>query len=498
MAAAEKAAEAAAPPAPERPKGSGQEKNQKPPEAKGNGSPGGASDIKKILEQIDTELNHLKEGAKLKELIGKLKTQLIGELLTKVTHGQKPTYAAALQTAVPQTKPATPRELREIQVKRTNLTNEEAAKPTEEIVRELNNKFKCLGVGRILGARQLQSGDLVLLADSSDTKKRAEAKKGEWVGILSTGAEIRPKKHTVLVHGVQVNGFDNQRQAEGIQKIYEQNPAIRGGVRVARFRWRKRALRLKKTASSLMLDVANPEGANALIEEGLVLDGELKEVERFDPQCLVTRCYNCQKYGHNAKNCRHPQMCGHCAAPGHTHETCPFRGDKTKQRCANCSGRHRAGSLECGKHMEEMSRAQRARETKPRLFEVPAGGVPPPPEDLLGAFETTATTGKRLAETQLHPGAAAESQRGEKPRADAGWETPARRQRGRPRQTLATPNDNRLSSFFPRILSQGVQGTMSQTSLVLATQSAHDTDTEPEETERPDQEMTEAQYEKWM
>ena len=409
----------------------------------------------------------MKEGRKLKELIGELKTQLIGKLLTTISRveksisaspaqparaaqGLKPTYAAALGTAIPQPAPITPRELREIQVRRANLTSEEAAKTTEEIIKELNNKFNSLGIGRILGARRLQGGDLVLLADSSDTKRRAEAKKEEWVGVLSSGAELRPKKYTVLVHGVQVDGFDNQRQAEGMEKIYEQNPAIRKGVKLARLHWRKRVLRLKKTSSSLILDTTSPEGANTLIKEGLVLDGELKEVERFDAQCLVTRCYNCQKYGHNARNCQHFQRCGYCAAPGHIHDTCTFKGDKAKQRCANCSGDHKAGSQECNRHKEEINRARQAREAKPRLFNVPMGGVPPPVE--AGLFETTASTGKRQAD-QPRPVA---NQQGSS-QAESAWETPARKQRGRPRQPLATPTDSRLSSFFPQITQRASQ-----------------------------------------
>lgn len=100
-----------------------------------------------------------------------------------------------------------------------------------------------------------------MIADSLDTKRRAEAKKEEWVGILSSGAELRSKKYTALVHGVQVDGFDDQRQAEGIEKIYEQNPAIRNGVKLTRIHRRKRIriLRLKKTSSSLILDVTSPE-----------------------------------------------------------------------------------------------------------------------------------------------------------------------------------------------------------------------------------------------
>lgn len=53
-------------------------------------------------------------------------------------------------------------------------------------------------------------------------------------------------------------------------------------MEVVYIHWRQKVLWLKKTMSSLLVDVAAPKGANTLIWEGLVLDGELKEVKLFD------------------------------------------------------------------------------------------------------------------------------------------------------------------------------------------------------------------------
>jgi hypothetical protein len=49
----------------------------------------------------------------------------------------------------PLAKPVPLQNLREIRLQRTNLTNEKVANPTEEIIRELNNKFNGLGIGRV-------------------------------------------------------------------------------------------------------------------------------------------------------------------------------------------------------------------------------------------------------------------------------------------------------------------------------------------------------------
>ena len=259
---------------------------------------------------------------------------------------------------------------------------------------------------------------------------------------MSQNADVRPKKYTVLVHGVRVDEFSNQRQEEGIREIYRQNPAIKEGVKILRLHWRKHVVRLKKTVSSLILDVGCPDGANALIREGLVLEGELKEVELFDAQCLVMRCYRCQKYGHNARNCKNQQRCGHCAAPGHGHEECQFKDQEAKRRCANCIGKHIAGSRECPKQEEEICRARQAREAKPRYFAVPVGKIPPPVK--VQFFETVAATGKRQAK--------------EPPIQEGNQRTAARKPRGRPRQVLATQTDGRLGNFFSQTpLQEGSQ-----------------------------------------
>jgi len=170
------------------------------------------------------------------------------------------------------------------------------------------------------------------------------------------------------------------------------------------------------------VDIGSPEGANLLIREGIVIDGEIKEVELFDPQCLVTRCFNCQGYGHAARSCRANKKCGFCAAGGHSHENCPLKGQTTKQRCANCAGKHMAGSQDCRAHQEEVSRARRALETKPKRF-----AEPKQPQ---GLAQHPLPSKKRSGEHISNPVA-------QKPRGP-----------GRPRQPLAAPDDRRLNNFF--------------------------------------------------
>lgn len=43
---------------------------------------------------------------------------------------------------------------------------------------------------------------------------------------------------------------------------------------------------------------------------------------------LVTRCYNCQQYGHAAKSCKNTApVCGHCSEEGHSIKECTKKND---------------------------------------------------------------------------------------------------------------------------------------------------------------------------
>ncbi|KAG2000823.1 hypothetical protein GB937_010797 [Aspergillus fischeri] len=361
----------------------GEEQHPPPTQRASQKHPQETSRLLELFKSIDTELQSLNEASRLPVLIGELKTALLNHLITTVQ----------LQGTSPTEKPIPLKERPEIRIQAGDLTAESSAWTPTDITKAVNDRLAGTGLRKILNTRRLPSGDLILTADSTDTKTKAEEQVNGWI-------QTPTKKYTVWVHGVKVSAFDNQTQALGIQKIYDQNPAIADQARILGYHWRKRIIRLKRNVSSLLVDIGSPEGANLLIREGIVIDGEIKEVELFDPQCLITRCFNCQGYGHAARSCRANKKCGFCAAGGHSHKICPLKGQKTKQRCANCAGRHIAGSQDCRAHQEE------------------------------GLAQHPLPSKKRSGEHISNPVA-------QKPRGP-----------GRPRQPLAAPDDRRLNNFF--------------------------------------------------
>ena len=92
-----------------------------------------------------------------------------------------------------------------------------------------------------------------------------------------------------------------------------------------------KAERLKSTKDGrvlpiFQLEINNPAEAKALISQNLVsnVTGIVYKVEEFRQPISVLQCFNCQNFGHSAKNCRSKIKCLICGE-GHSHKGCPNR-----------------------------------------------------------------------------------------------------------------------------------------------------------------------------
>jgi hypothetical protein len=418
----------------------------------------------KIFEQIDAKLCHLKEEVfgipefiDLQNLIKGLKEQIFKDALetqdalvrvtkqltvraTTTTAQPTVSYASVVRGEGLEGRKIPLRAEREVRVRCPNVTGATKTKAPEQLVKEINGRLG-LGIGSFLGARWLPSGELILTTDSTTTKKQVEANQ-DWVTVIGQQAAVQPKKYTVMIHGVRVAAIDMDKQTESIKKIMDQNPALQGRIHILRAHWRHKTIRLKKTSGALLIDLPSTEEANLLIDEGLFFESELKLVEPFDPKCLITRCYNCQAYGHTAHNCRAKTKCSWCAAVGHAHSQCPVADQPTKRRCANCEKKHEAGNEECPEQKREKDRAYQAYLNKPSRFVTrQIYSQPPAMSSTMRTREVFTTTGKRTR--TLSPGPTSSSEDSQ-----TGWQLVSKRGPGRPRKQIATPNDGRIVDFL--------------------------------------------------
>ena len=77
-------------------------------------------------------------------------------------------------------------------------------------------------------------------------------------------------------------------------------------------------------------------------------------MEEFRQPVSVRQCFNCQSFGHSAKNCRSKQKCLICGE-SHSHKGC-LNKEAKKPKCANCKGPHVASYKGCPEYKKQTFR----------------------------------------------------------------------------------------------------------------------------------------------
>ena len=95
------------------------------------------------------------------------------------------------------------------------------------------------------------------------------------------------------------------------------------------------------TTTAVLLDFKQDE-----LPEHVYLGVRRFKVRQFNP--TVTRCFNCQEYGHIARTCRSTIVCPSCSGR-HAYENCMR---KEERRCPNCQGSHAAAYKGCTSYKE--------------------------------------------------------------------------------------------------------------------------------------------------
>lgn len=295
---------------------------------------------------------------------------------------KKPTYAQAAQTTA-----AAPVASRTRQVNTTAMRNmEESRKMKSLIVRITNVKEKeafrlehikdvLHKLGRAMGEerkpagiRRLPSGDVELQMTSVENKRWAE-NHTDWIKALAVSAEVTRRTYAVMAHAVRVADIDTSNQTEAIKCILQQNTKMHKNASITRVAWTKKALELKKSFSSLIIETYSPSTANDFIKNGLIFNHEIKTCEYFCKESRILQCFNCHKYGHVGRVCRNPTRCGHCAGP-HSTKDCSELG-KTQKKYASCGKPgHEAWARECQDRVQQRMAASQSFADRPVLYTV--------------------------------------------------------------------------------------------------------------------------------
>jgi len=127
----------------------------------------------------------------------------------------------------------------------------------------------------------------------------------------------------------------------------------------------------------------------SLVIDSLIWQGDELQRERYERQCRLNQCYNCQKYGHIKTQCKANTVCDYCAE-AHGSKECPTKIDKSAiRKCAVCKGAHKAWNKRCLVQKVELSKVKAAYDARQPYHFVP-------PIKQKQSSESSSFTGRQL------------------------------------------------------------------------------------------------------
>lgn len=286
--------------------------------------------------------------------------------------------AAPTQAAGAQSKPE-PENARKTKRLTVRIDNEEErAQLVGATLTQLVQTFRGAGgaADSIIAARCTKLGDIILQTATVEAREELE-RKSDWVLRVSSSARLLRQTTQVIVHGVRIAAIDNNDQEAAISILTSANKKLHPELEIVRTEWPSFAYNPSKTGgekkfSSLIVEVAKPEEANRLIDEGIVVEDVLLFCGSWIRNAAPQQCFNCYGYGHIGRTCKNMPRCGFCARGHRTQDH--GENQAHSEKCAVCEGGHPAWSKSCPVRQREAKRIKNKLETKAKYYRVPTRG----------------------------------------------------------------------------------------------------------------------------
>jgi hypothetical protein len=156
------------------------------------------------------------------------------------------------------------------------------------LVESINTAYSSKA-GEMLAAHKLDSGDIVIIADSYETKNLIEHHEG-WTKVIAGKTKVKGRRFRVMVHAVRTNRIETANQEKALAELQAQNPQLKDKVKFLKLTWKRKTLKAGKLHGPLLIDVGTPEEVTTLVLESLVHNHELKNCELFYSECIMTQC----------------------------------------------------------------------------------------------------------------------------------------------------------------------------------------------------------------
>jgi hypothetical protein len=128
---------------------------------------------------------------------------------------------------------------------------------------------------KVVAAHQLKSGDIQIF--TSTTAEATQLKQNRsWIKGLGEHAELVVPTYGVIVHGIPTNSINIKDQKATIHQIIADNYTVIPNADISHIGWLTKEAALKR-ASSVVVEFADPEMANAIIYAGMAWEGQIHQ-----------------------------------------------------------------------------------------------------------------------------------------------------------------------------------------------------------------------------
>lgn len=254
---------------------------------------------------------------------------------------------------------------------------------------------------KIVAAHQLKSGDIQIFTSSTAEATHLKQNKN-WIKGLGERAEIIIPTYGVIAHGIPTKSINIKNQEATIQQILADNHTVIPKAKISYVGWLTKESTVKR-ASSIVLELTDPEMANAIIYAGMVWDGQIHQCQLYDRACRIKQCFRCYNYGHIGTQCNANQACGYCTE---RHETkhCSQKGrEGFSPQCTVCKDTHTAWSNACPARKKEMERVEQAKRARKVYWHVPSKEHDTPPRTDTNTRSAESTQESRPITTRTAP-----------------------------------------------------------------------------------------------
>ena len=223
----------------------------------------------------------------------------------------------------------------------------------------------------IRAVKKLPSGDLAIHAVNAEEAEKLRDNSA-WTAVLGKRAKAVVQTHAVMVSGIEIKKFD-LTTAEGretaMRRIREENEDVEElrGMEILYVSWRNKPTAVQQY-HTMVIEVTTPEMGNAMLDNSMMVGGELRACSVFNKACRTVQCYKCHQHGHTTVQCTKEERCGYCAGAHATREKKCAEGYKTK--CCVCGGAHNPWRKECREKQKEIERIRYQLSITPARFAV--------------------------------------------------------------------------------------------------------------------------------